>query len=35
MAMEGLKTRLDFSNQICELSKIANLTIEDLTKVLL
>lgn len=30
-----LKTRLDFSNQICELSKTANLTIEDLTKVLL
>lgn len=30
-----LKTRLDFSNQICELSKIANLTVEDLTKVLL
>ena len=25
----------DFSNQICELSKIANLTVEDLTKVLL
>lgn len=32
---EGFRTRLDFSNQICELSKIANLTIEDLTKVLL
>ena len=30
-----LRTRLDFSNQICELSKIANLTVEDLTKVLL
>lgn len=30
-----LKTRLDFSNQICELSKMANLTVEDLTKVLL
>ena len=32
---EELRKRLDFSNQICELSKIANLTVEDLTKVLL